>query len=52
MKLTKHEKVILERIIHDPLISNKELGKELNITPQGVGKIKKGLKKKNFLSPL
>jgi DNA-binding Lrp family transcriptional regulator len=50
MKLTKNEKILLEMILKNPKISNKEISEELNITVQGVGKIRKNLKNKGLIN--
>ena len=49
MKLTKNENNLLELIIKNPKISNKEIAKKLNITSQAIGKIKKNLNNKGLI---
>ncbi|MFC1690643.1 Lrp/AsnC family transcriptional regulator [Nanoarchaeota archaeon] len=49
MKLTNNEKTVLELLITDPRASNTELAKDLGISSQGVGKIKRGLKRKEII---
>ena len=49
MKLNKNEKKILEEILSNPRVSNKELSNSLGISTQAVGKIKKGLNSKGVI---
>ncbi|MBW2965918.1 Lrp/AsnC family transcriptional regulator [Candidatus Woesearchaeota archaeon] len=50
MKLTINEKELLNELISNPKISNKELSKKLGITVQGVGKIRKSLANKGLIN--
>lgn len=50
MKLTKNEKTILELIVINPRISNRELSEKLHITTQAVGKVKKHLYNKGIIN--
>lgn len=50
MKLTHNEKKILERMIENPRVRNKELALDLNISTQAVGKIRKSLDSKGVIN--
>ena len=50
MKLTKNDKTVLEMLVENPRIPNKEVSKKLNITTQAVGKIKKSLTNKQIIN--
>ncbi|MCF7861016.1 Lrp/AsnC family transcriptional regulator [Candidatus Woesearchaeota archaeon] len=49
MKLNKNERLTLKLILDDSSISNSDIGRELGITTQAVGKIKKKLKDKGII---
>jgi DNA-binding Lrp family transcriptional regulator len=49
MKLNINEKKILESEVISPKISNIELSRQLRITTQGVGKIRKNLERKGII---
>ncbi len=50
MKLTKNEKTFLETLIKNPSASNVEIAEKLNITTQGVGKLRKNIDRKGIIS--
>ena len=50
MKVTMHEKELLNEIIMKPKITNKELSGKLGITVQGIGKIRKSLANKGVIN--
>jgi len=49
MKLTKNEISVLKLLIENPPATNQDISVKLEITPQGVGKIKKQLIEKGFI---
>jgi DNA-binding Lrp family transcriptional regulator len=50
MKLTNNEKTVLNELIINPKITNKELAERLRISVQGIGKIKKSLNNKGVIN--
>ncbi|MDR4505884.1 MAG: Lrp/AsnC family transcriptional regulator [Candidatus Scalindua sp.] len=49
MKLTKNEVHVLKLLVQNPLSTNQEISNKLEITSQGVGKIRKQLTEKGFI---
>jgi len=49
MKLTKNEVNVLKLLVENPLITNQDISNKLDITSQGIGKIRKQLTEKGFI---
>ncbi|KHE93596.1 MAG: Lrp/AsnC family transcriptional regulator [Candidatus Scalindua rubra] len=49
MKLTKNETFVLKLLVEDPSTTNQDISEKLDITPQGVGKIRKQLFDKGYI---
>jgi DNA-binding Lrp family transcriptional regulator len=49
MKLTNNEKQLLKMLIDNADTTNRQIADKLNITTQGVGKLKKNLESKGLL---
>ncbi len=49
MKLTLREKFVLSKLLDDPEISNTEISKEMDVTTQAVGKIRRRLHKSGII---
>jgi DNA-binding Lrp family transcriptional regulator len=49
MKLTKNETFVLKLLVGDPSSTNQDISEKLDITPQGVGKIRKQLFEKGYI---
>ena len=48
-KLTKNETLVLTRLTEDPSITNQEISESLDLSPQGVGRIRKQLFEKQYI---
>ncbi len=49
MKLTRNETLVLKMLVENPLRTNQDIADNLEITSQGVGKIRKQLTEKGFI---
>jgi Lrp/AsnC family leucine-responsive transcriptional regulator len=49
MKLSKNETGVLKLLVEDPRSTNSDIAKKLNLTAQGVGKIKNQLSEKGII---
>ncbi|MHC4269665.1 MAG: winged helix-turn-helix transcriptional regulator [Planctomycetota bacterium] len=49
MKLTNNEVYVLKLMVENPIITNQDISNNLEITSQGVGKIRKQLTEKGFI---
>jgi hypothetical protein len=49
MKLSRNEVLFLEILVENPIRTNQDIAKNLKITSQGVGKIRKQLMEKGFI---
>lgn len=48
-KLTKNEKFVLKLLTEDPSSTNQDISEKLDLTPQGIGKIRKQLFEKKYI---
>ena len=49
MNLTKHEKYVIKCLLENGKVTDKDIAKELGITSQAVGKIRKKLEKNGII---
>ncbi len=48
-KLTKNEVFVLKQLVEDPSTTNQDISDKLDLTPQGIGKIRKQLFEKGYI---
>ena len=49
LKLAKNEVHVLKMLVKNPLVTNQDISNNLEITSQGVGKIRKQLNESGFI---